>query len=707
IGNIENIGARPYTSGKTAFVAVPQHLLYSPPVLQEKLPGSAQPVTIQVEVKQPAILSKDDPRIPEGTSYDPLIDGMAKFSHPMAVLDENVCNEVAQDIVESWHDCFQDLQDVSDEIAINGSTEMDYEPFNLQSSEGYPYVTQRKPGESGKIRFFEMDPYTGLKSLIPNTLPAMRYEALQRDCFTSVPEMVCIETPKDECLPLRKICIKPKTRLFSILPLEFNLLLRKKFLHFSSSLQMHRDTLPTQVGVNPYSREWGELLQRLRAQSSVAINCDYASFDGLLTGQILEKIGTMINKMYIGSEASKIQRLNLLMSIVNRKSICGARVYEVRAGIPSGCALTVLLNSIFNEFLIRFVWRTTIIGVPRERFSQYVTLLIYGDDNLIAVHPDYLPHFNGEIIRTRLADVNVIITDGSDKTAEKIEEKPLVQLDFLKRRFRKLNDGTVYAPLDLASVYTSLQNVTMGAGSIHIALQNNVHNALLELYLHGNETWFNHLRDFYRKSHAWVNLPSWREAFAFHQGQISGVTPWTPYQMFDVPVDGGRLRAMMANQGEAAFSTHLGREIYICGPKWCVSDPEHQFVVSTTPLRSADRGSGIHRAIEYPCNGVGRLPSQDWVTKFKSSAHRVTAEIRKAHASGKAIYFRDDPPYVANWCAAIGFAQGLGYDYKSMINLYHDVSVPGSDALYFYFEQRARRALPEPYIPPHLRTRVR
>ncbi|DAZ91069.1 TPA_asm: polyprotein [Paris polyphylla secovirus 1] len=707
LGYIGDVRKCPHYSATTAFVAVPPLYAYTPPPMTETLPGLAEPVEVKFEIKQPAILSKDDKRIAAGVTYDPFKDGMKKFAAPMGMLDEGVCSEIAQDMCETWFECFSELEDVSDEVAINGSLEMSFEPFNLHTSEGYPEVLNRKSGESGKTRFFSVDPETGVKALLPNTGPSVRYDALHSTCYTSIPEMVCIETPKDECLPLRKITgEKPKTRLFSILPLEFNLFLRKKFLSFAASMQRHRDTLPTQVGIDPYSREWGSLLDRLQAQNSVAVNCDYASFDGLLTAQILSHIGHMINRTYKGTPESKQQRYNLLMSIINRRSICGSQVYEVNAGIPSGCALTVVLNSIFNEFLIRYVWRTTIVGIPRERFSQYVTLLIYGDDNLIAIHPDFLPSFNGEVIRKRLAEVAVTITDGSDKTAVGIYEKPLGQLDFLKRRFKRQDNGTVSAPLDLASIFTCLQNVTLGAGSIPLAVQQNVHVALTELYLHGRQDWYDHLRNHYIAKHGWSHLPTWRESFVFHQGHMTGTTPWAPHRIFDVPVEGEKLKLAMSNQGGSNFSTHLGKNVYVCGRNWKVNDPENQFVVSMMPLQPGEENCGVKRLVEFPSNGVGRLPTQDWVAKFRQPRNSTTALIRAAHSQGKAIYFRAENPYISNWLAAISFAQGVNADYESMIGLYHNVCTPGTEAIYSYFDKRSRRPLEPLYIPPGARART-
>nr|YP_004429254.1 RNA-dependent RNA-polymerase (RdRp) [Grapevine Bulgarian latent virus] len=685
-------------SGKTMFVPVPEEMMYIPTNLSERFSDGTER-KVEVEIKQPAILSASDPRIPEGVSYDPLKNGMEKFKKPMDLLDDALCAEIANDIAESWHDCFDSLEDCSDEVAINGAEDEFFDKFNMTTSEGYPWVKQRGIGESGKLRYFE-ETVNGQLALRKDTPVYKAYHDLQELSKVEVPELICIETPKDECLPLRKITLKPKTRLFSILPLEMNLLLRKKFLSFAANLQQNRDKLPTQVGVDPYSREWGHIYSRLRSKNSVAVNCDYASFDGLITAQILKHIGIAINSVYVGSPESKRQRANLLMAIVNRKSICGSQVYEVAAGIPSGCALTVLLNSIFNEMLIRYVWKISVGGVPREMFSTYVTLIVYGDDNLISVHPEFLPHFNGMVIQAKLKEVGVTITDGSDKTAEGIYEKPFEKLDFLKRRFAKQSDGTVLAPLDLASIFTSLQNVTLGAGSIPEAVRINVHVALTELYLHQKREWYDDLRNHYQKTQGWENLPTWAQSHAFHREHLTGALPWAPHRVMDIPVDKKKLTQAMQSQGGLDFVVQVAERIFVCGPAFRPDATEQgSFVVSHTG--SLPRGlQGCLSPVDFVSEGQGRLPTQLWVNKFRSERHHLTCLIRDAYNRGCNVYFRAEQPYIVNWLSATSFAMGLGKDYRAILHLYHNVCTPNAQCLDPYFEARRFQRVDAYVAPP-------
>uniref|UniRef100_A0AAT9JBF4 RNA1 polyprotein n=1 Tax=Aloe haircap nepovirus TaxID=3115755 RepID=A0AAT9JBF4_9SECO len=704
LGWIPNIANRPYNSGNTMFHPVPEDMQYVPDNLYDRLDDDTV-VPVVVETKIPAILSGKDKRIPEGISYDPLVQGMKKFAEPMKMLDDGLCSEIMDDISQTWYDCFHDLEDVSDEVAINGSEEKFFDALCMQTSEGWPHIKNRRVGESGKHRFFETDEISGLRYLKPNTSVSKAYAELQELAMEQVPNLVCCETPKDECLPRRKIYSHPKTRLFSILPLEFNLLLRKKYLSFAAALQAHRDVLPTQVGIDAYSREWAGLYQRLRSKNEVAINCDYSSFDGLLTAQVLGHMGHAINKMYKDSDVSKKQRWNLLMAIINRRSIAGSQVYEVWAGIPSGCSLTVLLNSIFNEFLIRYTWKITITGVARESFSTYVTLLVYGDDNLIAVHPDFLPKFNGQLIQDELHKIGVAITDGTDKLAVGLKEKPLSHLDFLKRRFKQMDDGTVYAPLDLSSIFTSLQNVTLGAGSIPLALQQNVHTVLIELYLHQREDWFTDVRDFYVRTQGWVNLPTWRAVHAFHREHMTGIAPWAPHRVMDIPIEGDQLHRAMHSQGDGKFCTMIGERVHICGQNWRVVDPDHQYVVSMIPLKNGEDQCGMYVSVDHCFDGRGRLPTPKWGGKFRSGNSGTFQIIKAMYREGKQIYFRSDPLYTTSWIAAINFAMAMNMDYDAMINLYHNVKPDGAIPIYAYFGSGYNKDKNNAnfYVPPAMR----
>lgn len=421
------------------------------------------------------MISQDDPRCPEGC--EPIMKAFEKkFTTPMSLLEDTVLEEVAAEIVGEWKDCLDvPLEDVPLEVAINGipgtqggELEEEYEDavecFVMRTSPGYPYVLYKETGLKGKEPYFELAD-DGSRQLKKGSLAEELYEDIVHFSKTQVPELVVIECPKDELLKVDKVR-QGACRLFEIMPLHYNLFLRQKTLSFSRFQQENRHKLPCQVGARVYSRDWTHMYQRLASKSMQAINCDYSGFDGLLNAQMVGCIANMINALYTSPNETILsgrQRFNMISALFGRLAIVKEDVYRVRAGLPSGFALTVVINSIFNEILIRYCYRVLVPQVARNSFSKYVTLLVYGDDNLISCTEETAKYFNGSSIKETLRAKGITITDGSDKTSPTIEWKPLSELDFLKRRFLRLETGVVQAPLDLSAIYSSLHWVTPDA----------------------------------------------------------------------------------------------------------------------------------------------------------------------------------------------------------------------------------------------------
>nr|WNB50432.1 polyprotein 1 [Nepovirus mori] len=634
---------------KTQYVEVPRHV---------QLPAALQ------DCKVPSILSADDERIPQGITYDPYIQGMEKFATPMSELDDEILRRVADDIVEEWHEC-ESFEDVTLDVAINGvdHEELDedeaefLDPMVMNTSEGYPFVLERKNQDSGKARYFEGVP--GSMQLKQGTTVYAAYAKLCAEIPHSVPELVCIECVKDERLARRKVFEKPKSRLFSILPLHFNLKLREKFLHFSKFIMQNRHRLSSQVGINVHSREWLQLYARLGEKNTRAINCDYERFDGLMTAQVLSVIGNMINRTYKdGKDLGGSERHNLLMALYCRKSIAQGDVFEVRCGIPSGCALTVLLNCIFNEILIRYCFAVLVPAPRKSCFSQYVCLLVYGDDNLIAVAPSVENFFNGNEIKRVLAELNVNITDGICKQSPTIEMRQLEDLNFLKRGFKVTVGDRVRAPLELNSLYSSLIWVASRGEDVFDKLFLNVQVVLRELWHHDDRDLFDKLRGFYvSEVPSWGSkLLTWRQVEDFHHQQLIGMPRITAAQDLDLLIR-PEVKAFCTSEGASDMTFSLAPGVKIAGCKFVQKRPE-DIIVSFSPRQPCEREDPnvITETVVYGA-GVGGLPTRLWGRKFRSEKKwpefaRCLATLR----DGGNVYFRDVQPLAGAWIAAIYFA---------------------------------------------------
>lgn len=442
--------------------------------------------------KYPSILSNDDERLKISgcTDYDPFSSGVLKYAEPMGLLEAELLDEVSNEIVETWFDCVEEgeeFEEVSMAEALNGIEGVSYmERIPLSTSEGFPHILSRKNGEKGKGRFVEGD---GMEMyLIPNTSVTKALEELEADLENHVPTLVGIECPKDEKLPYRKVFQKPKTRCFTILPMEYNLLVRRKFLRFVRFIMRRRDKLACQVGINPYSMEWSELASRLQSKGDNILCCDYSSFDGLLSKQVMHSIAGMINRLCGGTERLRKERENLLMACCSRLAICKKQVWKVECGIPSGFPLTVICNSIFNEILIRYSYKAILREqkIPKMislSFDDYVSLVTYGDDNLISVHGCVRPYFDGTKLKQFLGKLNVVITDGKDKTSEHLLFRKLTECDFLKRGFLQRSSVVWDAPEEKASLWAQLHYVNTNNLELHEAYKVNLVSVLRELYM--------------------------------------------------------------------------------------------------------------------------------------------------------------------------------------------------------------------------------
>nr|WNH14467.1 polyprotein 1 [Physostegia virginiana crinkle-associated virus 1] len=436
--------------------------------------------------KQPAILSGTDERL-QGTrhaGFNVYKKGMEKYANEAGPFETDTLDLVCDEIAEEWMDASSEFtfEEVPMEVALNGLENVEYfDSVSLQTSEGFPYILDRQPGEKGKYRYISGD--VGHMEICDQRMRD-DCELIDKISSQAVPELVCIECPKDERLPLRKVLIEPKTRLFSVLPMSYNLVVRRKFLNFVRFIMMNRRRFPCQVGVNPYSREWGDIAQRLLSKGDTILCCDYSRFDGFLPKLVMQRIARMINKLCGGTKELCASRENLLMACCSRYAICDKVVYRVENGIPSGFPMTVIVNSLFNEVLIRYAYAECFKDTPliARSFNNFVSFVTYGDDNLISVSATIAGQFNGDFLKTFMAKLGIVITDGVDKTLPTLAFRSIYECDFLKRGFVQDRYGIWHGPMNKESLWPQLHFVRSTELEMHEAYVTNLNSVLRELF---------------------------------------------------------------------------------------------------------------------------------------------------------------------------------------------------------------------------------
>ncbi len=583
--------------------------------------------------KLPSILTEKDPRLQgtENADYDPILTSMTKYAQEAGPFQGQVLANVADDIVETWYDVSQDFQfeEVSLDVAINGLEGVEYfDALVMGTSEGLPYRLDRGPGDKGKARYFEGEP--GHLQISDETL-LEHIEWFEKTSETRAPTIYCIESVKDERLPRRKVLLTPKSRTFSILPLSYNIVVRKKFLRFVKFLMERRDVLPCQVGVNPYSREWSSIAARLLEKGNRILCCDYSRFDGFLPKVVMELMAKMINRLCGGSERVQAQRLNLMLSACSRWAVGGKLLYQVENGIPSGFPMTVIINSIFNEILVRYAYSVCFKdNAPiRASFNQLVALVTYGDDNQISVSDAIAGQFNGEFLVQCMADLNIKITDGVDKTKEGIAFRELEHCDFLKRSFYQGRDGIWRAPMDEGSLWPQLHYVKAKKIELSAAYLANLNSVLKELYLVDMKEGTTKCKDLRSKALyclRWIkpeNVLTLRQIEAFHEHQLGQKCNFLDTERMMEDID---LIQPLVSEGMPEEQMELCKNLSVVAQHRFKGNYEDYFVVSL----------GINRKFKSPSDGLvinyaygvgrGGLPTAQFL---EENVFRKGCEIRK------------------------------------------------------------------------------
>uniref|UniRef100_A0AAT9JB55 RNA1 polyprotein n=1 Tax=Camphor tree fabavirus TaxID=3115796 RepID=A0AAT9JB55_9SECO len=586
--------------------------------------------------KEPSILVKGDPRLigTPNADFDPYENGMLKYAESCGSFDEVILNITCDEIVAEWedHGAHYSFDECSFTEAIGGIEGLEYfDPLVMCTSEGYPYVLERQPGEKGKFRYFER--YHN--EYHPVGLLKTRLEALDEECNERVPELVALECAKDEKLPIKKVRETPKTRLFSILPLDFNVLVRMKFLRFVRFIMMNRDALPCQVGVNPYGREWGRIANKLLSQGDSILCCDYSRFDGILSKQIMDHIADMINKVCGGSARTQRQRRHLLLACCSRFSISNGKVWRVENGIPSGFPLTVIVNSIFNEIIIRYLYRICFRAQPMiaASFNNYVSMVVYGDDNLISVNPTIAGVFDGNYIKTQAGLLGIKITDGVDKDLPTLSFRTLLCCDFLKRGFKRDNFGRWRAPMEPSTLWSQFFYVKCDVLDMNKAYLENATSVLRELYL-VDENRAQILRSRILTIQ-WIKssmLPSLDLLRAFHETQMGTeqVNEFLGIQLLQ-PAMLGPISCEREEMAEFTFKNLCATTAFLYQPQ------ENDFLISLGKVAF----KGAHCHVYWDCGyGRGDLPTEEWLERsFVGNNCELYKIIKRAYDCGRRCVF--------------------------------------------------------------------
>lgn len=252
---------------------------------------------------------------------------------------------------------------------------------------------------------------------------------------------------------------KDKVRVFAAANFPFVLLVREYFLTLAAMCQRNKIITECAVGTVVQSPEWTELFEHIGKHGwDRAIAGDYAKFDGRMSPQFMLMAFKLLIHLAEKSGNYDADDLIIMRGIASEISYPTydyfGTIVQFLGSNPSGHPLTVVINSLVNSLYMRYTyyaiakekgwWRT-------PRFDTAVSLMTYGDDNIMTVKKGF-DDFNHTAIASVLADVDIKYTM-ADKDAESVPFINLADASFLKH-FAKFDEelGLYRSPVEDASI---------------------------------------------------------------------------------------------------------------------------------------------------------------------------------------------------------------------------------------------------------------
>lgn len=434
---------------------------------------------VKSPITKPAALR---PVLVNGELVDPMMLGLKKAGKIPPTLNK--------DYLESAVNSFKNLalanakpkhrRLISYEEAVAGVEGEEFiRPVRRQTSPGYPWVLDN-PG-TGKHHWLGTDEDYKLDEKVEQLMDERILAA-----FNNIRQpTVWIDTLKDERRPIEKVD-QGKTRVFAAGNFEYLLTFKVFFSGFFAHLSENRIDNEVSVGTNPYGPDWTKTAKKVLSKGNKVIAGDFSNFDGTLVIDILHEILEIVQEFY-QDEYYDVRRI-LWREIVNSVHLHQDVLYLWTHSQPSGCPITASLNSMYNSISMRYVWQ---LVVPKELrpmayYERYVSMVSYGDDNIVNIADEVVEYFNQNTIAEGYEQIGMTYTD-EHKSGVMAPFRSLAEISYLKRSFRWSEEDMEYlAPLNLDTIL-EMMNWVRGDLDQELSTLENVETACFELHLHGRE----------------------------------------------------------------------------------------------------------------------------------------------------------------------------------------------------------------------------
>ncbi len=294
---------------------------------------------------------------------------------------------------------------------------------------------------------------------------------------------------KDEPVSLKKAQIG-KTRVFSGAPMAWTIVFRMYYLSFVRLVQNNQFVFESGPGLVCQSKEWDNLYHHLtKFGVDRMVAGDYKSFDKTMSPVFMKYAFEIILALCAQSGNFTEDHLRsmraMYMDIIYPLTIFKGDLVRFYGSNPSGHPLTVIINGLVNSLYIRYVYRLRNPEGIVTDFKNNVTLMTYGDDNIMGVS-SVIDWFNHTVISETLSTMGITYTM-ADKESVSIPFIHIDQCTFLKRSWKYDPDLDSYvAPLDHDSIEKMLM-VHVRSKTIHKEEQiiDAINSALREYFFYG------------------------------------------------------------------------------------------------------------------------------------------------------------------------------------------------------------------------------
>lgn len=252
------------------------------------------------------------------------------------------------------------------------------------------------------------------------------------------------------------------------------------------------------MGCQAQSKEWETIREYLVVfGKDQMVAGDFAKYDKTMPPQLIIKVFDILKalgKMCGYSEEDLLVLDCIAIDVAFPLIDFNGDLVMFHGSNPSGHPLTVIVNSLAGSILMRMAYCICVKTAPLSSFKNNVSLMTYGDDNVMGICPSISDEYNHTTIQQALDKFGIVYTMAEKERAS----VPLINIDdvsFLKRKWVWSDElGHYVCPLENDSIDKMLligvksKSISPEAQSVEA-----MKSALGEYFWYGREIYENKL----------------------------------------------------------------------------------------------------------------------------------------------------------------------------------------------------------------------